>query len=592
MSAERPIESIIAADIGSTLTHACLIDLVEGAYRLIACAESPSTLSEAENDVNIGLRRAVRRLEQIAQRQLLDQDGEFIIPEQDSGAGVDALVATASAAPPLECVIIGLTDDLSIESARYACSTGNVSVREAIALGTRPRRWDERVWASLHDHPPDLILLVGGLDTGPVSPLENAARVLNTIYSDIDPERRPVVIFAGNQEARRPVSAILSSSFDLRVVDNVRPSVHIESLGELQRELAQVYERIKLATLPGYRRLRLVCGAPILSTTTALANTLRFIARRDDLGQGVLGVDVGGNSTYIGSARGELYQWVISAGLGTSFGLNHVLELSGTENILRWLPVSMSEAEVNSRLENAYLRPYSVPQTTEELLLTHAAVRQALLFTMRRMRRQYWYRPGIRPEEETTPPFDLLAVRGGLLANTPQDGLIALTVLDSLQPVGLARLVVDWASIWPQLGALALMMPIAAAQVLAHDGFRELGVLIAPIGEARDGERALHLTISPDDGSPVEAEVPAGTVKRFPLAPNQHATIEVRPSRAFDIGIGRRGSGGKARVRGGSLGIVVDTRGRPLSLPQDAERRRAKLQEWLRNLVGNSKQSS
>jgi hypothetical protein len=592
MSEERPIESTIAADIGSTLTHVCLIDIVEGAYRFVAHAESPSTLSEAENDVTIGLRRAIQHLEQLTQRPLLDQDGELITPEQDSGAGVDAFVATSNAAPPLQCVIIGLTDDLSVESAQYACSAGNVLVRETVSLGARIRRWDERVFTSLHENPPDLILLVGGVDTGPVALLENAGRVLNTIYGDIEPERRPVIIFAGNQEARRPVSAILSSSFDLRVVDNVRPNVHVESLGELQRELAQVYERIKLAALPGYRRLRHMCGAPILSTTTALANTLRFVARRDDLAQGVLGIDVGGASTYIGAARGEFYQWAVGAGLGTGFGLDRVLELSGAGNILRWLPVPMSENEISSRLENARLRPYSVPQTMEELLLTHAAIRQALLFTMRKMRRQYWYRPGAKPEEETTPPFDLLAVRGGPIANTPQDGLIALTLLDSLQPVGLVRLVVDWASIWPQLGALALMVPAAAAQVLAQDGLRELGVLIAPLGEARDGARALSLKITPNDGPQTEVEVPAGTVQRFPLAPDQQATVEVRPSRAFDIGMGRRGFGGKAKVRGGSLGIVVDTRGRPLSLPQDAQQRRAKLQEWLRNLVGDNSQSS
>lgn len=589
MSDERPIESIIAADIGSTLTHVCLIDVVEGVYRLVARAESPSTLSEVDNDVTIGLRRAIQQLEQITQRQLLDPDGEPITPERDSGEGVDAFVVTSSAAPPLQCVIIGLTDELSIESAQHACAAGNVVVRETIALGARMRRWDRRIFTSLREPLPDLILLVGGLDTGPVALLENAGRILNAIYGDIDPEHRPVIIFAGNQEARRPVSAILASSFDVRVVDNVRPNVYVESPGELQRELAQVYERVKLARLPGYRRLRHLCGAPILSTTTALAHTLRFVARRDDLAQGIMGVDVGGNSTYIGATHAGSYQWVISAELGTGSGLDRVLELSGAEHILRWLPVPMSATEVGSRLENARLRPYSVPQTMEELLLTHAAVRQALLLTMRKMRRQYWYRPDVRPEEELTPPFDLIVARGGVLANTPQDGLIALTLLDALQPVGLTRLVVDWASVWPQLGALALMVPAAAAQVLALDGSRELGVLVAPIGEARDGERALHMTIIPSDGPPIEAEVPAGTVQRFPLAPEQQATLEVRPSRAFDIGLGRKGLGGKAHVRGGSLGIVVDTRGRPLSLPQDPIYRRAKIQEWLRNLVGPSR---
>ena len=592
MSEQRPIESIVAADVGSTLTHVCLIDLVEGAYRLVAHAEAPSTLSEVENDLTIGLRRAIQRLEEIAQRQLLDENGELITPETELGAGADAFAATANAAPPVECVIIGLTDDLSVESAVHACAVGNVVVRRTISLGARIRRWDERVFTMLHESPPDLILLVGGVDTGPVALLENAGRTLAMIYEDMPAERRPVIVFAGNQEARRPLSAILSSSFDLRVVDNVRPSVQVESLGELQRELSQVYERIKLAALPGYRRLRSWCGAPILSTSEALANTLRFAARRDDLGQGVLGVDVGGATTHIGAVRGESYQWAVGAELGCGLGLDGVLGQSGAENIARWLPVEMGKGEVTIRLENARLRPQSIPQTMEELLLEHAVVRQALLITMRKMRRQYWRRPGTRLEEETTPPFDLIAARGGAIAHTVQDGLIALTLLDALQPVGLTRLVVDWASTWPQLGALALLAPVAAAQVLARDALRELGTLIAPIGEARDGARALRVTISPDGGEAIEIEVPAGTVRRFPLATDQQATVEVRPSRAFDIGLGRKGSGGRARVRGGSLGIVVDTRGRPLNLPQDAGRRRATLQEWLRNLVGNGNQLS
>jgi len=109
--------------------------------------------------------------------------------------------------------------------------------------------------------------------------------------------------------------------------------------------------------------------------------------------------------------------------------------------------------------------------------------------------------------------------------------------------------------------------------------------VIAPIGEAHDGERALLLKIMRDGGEPEEVEIPAGTIRRFPLGLNEYATIEVRPSRHYDIGLGRKGLGGKARVRGGSLGIVIDTRGRPLSLPEDEPLRRAQLQEWLGKLM-------
>jgi hypothetical protein len=119
--------------------------------------------------------------------------------------------------------------------------------------------------------------------------------------------------------------------------------------------------------------------------------------------------------------------------------------------------------------------------------------------------------------------------------------------------------VVDWASLWPQLGALAQVAPLAATQVLERDGFRELGTVVAPLGQAPDGARCLDVTLLHRDGRVSEYEVPAGTVARIPLGLNEEATLEVRPARQFDIGLGIKGLGGKTEVRGGSLGVLVDT---------------------------------
>ena len=143
----------------------------------------------------------------------------------------------------------------------------------------------------------------------------------------------------------------------------------------------------------------------------------------------------------------------------------------------------------------------------------------------------------------------------------------------------------DWASLWCQLGALARVAPLAAAQVLERDSYRELGTVLSLVGDSHEGERALTLKMIRDDGQVTETDVPAGTIQRFALALSESATIEVRPSRRFDIGLGRRGFGGRARVRGGSLGLIVDTRGRPLAFPQDRSLCRAKMQEWLGNLT-------
>ncbi len=610
MSDQKAIQSVLAVDVGSTLTHVCLLDVVDGVHRFVARAEYPSTVHEPENDLMIGVVRAIQQLEQIAQRPMLQRleqpvdptdpasvaevgPIQLITPERDTGEGVDLFVATCSAARALRCAIVGLTATLSVESAQAVCDSTNALVTESISLSKHMRRWDNQVLARLREDPPDVILMVGGIDGGPVEPQESAARVLAAAYDDVPAQRRPIVVYAGNLEARKAVSALLSPLFDLRVVDNVRPNVYTESLGELQRELASIYERDKLAALPGYERLSRWAQAPVRATTEAYGDVLRYIARRNELTQGVLGVDVGGSTTLIGAASGTTYQWSLGAALGAGSGISRVLEHSGIGHVQRWIPLSASDDEVRQRLENARLRPQSIPQTMEELLTLHAVVRQALLLVIRAMRQRYWSDAGADAAAvETTPPFDLIAARGGAIAHTPQEGLLAITLLDALQPVGLTRLVVDWASIWPQLGALAAVAPMAAAQVLERDAFRELGTLIAPIGEARDGESALNLRIirsanGQDKGQVTEVDVPAGVIQRFPLALHEHAIIEVRPSTQFDIGLGRKGLGGKAQIRGGSLGIVVDTRGRPLALPQDTRQRTKKLRNWLENLISD-----
>jgi len=601
--------AILAADVGSTRTHVCLIERVEGVYRLVARAESPTTDGEPENDVTIGVCRAIQDLEAVAQRPLLDSDGDVLTSarvgtedEEITGqAGVDAFVATCSAGPALSCAVVGLTDDLSVESAARTCAAANATVSHTISLGDTIRHWDDATLQSLHRSPPDIILIVGGIDTGPVAPLESAALVLATIYETVQPAQRPTVIFAGNQEARRTLMDVLAPLFDVRVVDNVRPNVNIETPGELHRELAEIYQHTRLPRVPGFARLQGWASAPVLSTSEALGITWRYIAQRDRLERGLLGLDIGGNTTHVGAVRGTIYQWAAAAGIGTGQGADRLSRLVGYDRLLRWLPIPLGSADALSFVQNAHLRPHSIPQTMEDLVLGHAMLREAVGIGVRQMHQLYWSLEGqeveqaaqvlsrsIRVPSDIIPSFDLIAARGGFVAHTPQDGLITMALLDAVQPIGLARIMTDWAGVWPQLGAVATVAPLAAAQVLARDGFHILGTIIAPVGRGKPGEIALHLRIEREDGRTTALDVPTGSVRRVPLAAQERARIQVRPTRAFDIGLGRRGVGGQAEVVGGNLGIVIDARGRPLQLPDDIEECRTRNQLWLRNLIDDA----
>jgi hypothetical protein len=104
---------------------------------------------------------------------------------------------------------------------------------------------------------------------------------------------------------------------------------------------------------------------------------------------------------------------------------------------------------------------------------------------------------------------------------------------------------------------------------------------VAPVGTAREGEIALKLKITYDDGRALDMEVPHGSLEVLPLTTGRKATLELRPTRKFDIGLGAKGKGAITELEGGAVGVIIDARGRPLSLPATRGEQQAKMQEWL-----------
>jgi len=77
----------------------------------------------------------------------------------------------------------------------------------------------------------------------------------------------------------------------------------------------------------------------------------------------------------------------------------------------------------------------------------------------------------------------------------------------------------------------------------------------------------------------IDLEVQHGSLELVPLPAGQKASIEIRPSRGVDLGNKHTGVF-KAQVEGGALGLIIDGRGRPITLAADAEKRRAQVKKW------------
>jgi len=575
------IESILAIDCGSTVTRALLIDKVDGQYRFVARGEAPSTVEPPWNDVMASVQQALTHLTEVARWQFLDEQGRVIMPERQGG-GVDAVVAITSASEPLRIVLAGIMRDISLSSARRALATTYAVVEKVIAMD---RREDsllnddiEGQVRLIQELAPDAIVLVGGVDGGASRPVLQAAQAMSLACATLPEAQRPPILYAGNGDLRERVAEIVGAATTLRAVDNVHPSIELENPGPLQAEIEELYRERKLERLPGLGRLMGWSPVPVLPTATAFARTIQYLAQLD--GINVLGVDLGGASATVAAMVDDQFDLAIRSDLGLSYNIANILEHVPIESILRWLPFEADPVEIQNTLHNSALRYRTVPQTRQDMLLAQAVAREILRLAVADVAPR-WAEGRSRLYPDLPPRFHLIVGGGGVLAAAPSYGQAALILLDALQPVGVAGLALDKVGLVAPLGAVAMVNPLAAAEVIGRDGLLNLGTVVAPVGSAREGDVALTFKIEYEDGRSLQVEVPYGSLEVIPLPVGHRAVLELRPTRRFDVGLGTKGEAGRTDVEGGISGIIIDARGRPLPLAHDPEQQREKMQRWL-----------
>jgi hypothetical protein len=168
--AQQQLESILIADCGSARTKLVLVDAIDGQYRFVAYAESPSTVNDTWDDISVGVVDAILRLQETTGRTFLGDEGELVVPETETGKGIDRFFVVSSAAEPLCVVLAGLTRDISLAGARRAALSTYVQIRAELALEqesarAQPLTDDDKISAIWHAAP-DVICVVGGTDGG------------------------------------------------------------------------------------------------------------------------------------------------------------------------------------------------------------------------------------------------------------------------------------------------------------------------------------------------------------------------------------------------------------------------------------------
>jgi hypothetical protein len=171
------------------------------------------------------------------------------------------------------------------------------------------------------------------------------------------------------------------------------------------------------------------------------------------------------------------------------------------------------------------------------------------------------------------------------LTRTPRAGQTILTLLDALQPSGIFAVAADRYNILPALGVLGHLEPIAVVQTLEGGALLDLGWVVALSGRAQPGQIALNVQMRSERVGKLDLEVEFGTIEVLPLGVGEKAELTLQPTRRFDVGYGP-GKGKTITVYGGMVGVVIDARGRPLTLPEDAAASRNIVRQWTWDIGG------
>jgi len=582
---------ILATDVGSTTTKARFFHRRDGEWRFLVAGEAPTTVETPYEDVTLGVRNAVREVEELTGHQILSEDGSGIAVPYDGKVGVDLYCTTSSAGGGLQMMVAGLIKMMTAESANRAALGAGGIVMDVIARddGRKPYEKIKRI-RSLR---PDMILLAGGVDGGATTHVMEVTEIIKAAEpkSRLGVSYELPLVYAGNKNLRNQIEKLMSSSFAVTMVENLRPVLSVENTGPARIAIHELFMEHVMSHAPGYLKLMKWTDVDIMPTPAGEGLAIQLIA--DAFKENVLGVGLGGATTNVYSVFDGRFVRSVSANLGMSYSITNVMKETGIRNIMRWLPFKLDKEDVASRLMNKMIRPTTIPQTLEDLIIEHSVAREALRLGLNHHKTIATRLKGVHVDRSIGDVFQdamaktyvemmnisIIAGTGGLLSHAPDRIQSMITLIDAFQPEGVTRILQDSVFMMPHLGVLSTVYREAAWNIFDKDCLVRLGTVIAPAGTGSLGDPVMTVELEIPEREVLKEDLKFGEIKRIDLEEGQEAKVFIKPHKGYDVGEGS-GREIESTVMGGVVGIVFDARGRPLQLPEEDSERKEMLMNW------------
>jgi uncharacterized protein (TIGR01319 family) len=582
------IKVILATDCGSTTTKAILIEYISKEYRLTFRGEAPTTVEAPFEDVTKGVLNSIEELEELSGRKILDGE-KFINTSSDNSNGIDLYISTSSAGGGLQMMVAGVVKSMTGESAERAALGAGSIVMDIISSNDK-RKYHEKV-QRIRELRPDMVLLSGGIDGGTISHVVELAEIIKTANPKprLGNNYKLPVIYAGNNEIIDKIKDRLSDITDLKIVENIRPTLEKENLKPSRDMIHDLFMDHVMAQAPGYDKLSTWTDAPIMPTPGAVGEIIKKIAQIEDIS--VVGVDIGGATTDVFSVFDNKFNRTVSANYGMSYSICNVLADAGINKVSRWLKDDIDLDELTNRIANKMIRPTTIPQTLDELMIEQAIAREALRLSFEQHKKFAVSLRGVQQNRTISDTFDqtmsgktlvdmndldMIVGSGGVLSHAPRREQSLRMLVDSFLPEGITEIAVDSIFMMPQLGVLSSIHEQAAIEVFNKDCLVRLGTCISALGDdIEEGETILEYKIQ------IDTDIIEGNLKYGELIllkyPYKRIKINIITQNNFLLNNENEFEG---YVNGGEVGILLDGRGRPFNLSMDTNNRKDLIQKW------------
>jgi MutL-like protein len=524
-------ELALLVDVGSAWTKGTLIARVRGSWRIVAHHAQPTEWGESE---------------------LVTRLASALRPSADPrlARDLDRLIA---AAPRIEChtsirparlALAAVSREVSGGAARRAAESAGWLIVESASADDGRALTDRLV--ALQAAEVDAWLLVGGFEGAH----SDQALEITALVAAARGDRAEPVIWAGSSRLSDEVAGLFEPGA-VTPVANPRPSPEREDPAPLRLYLEELLTRT--VEPESARHL-----SPV-SFRRALAQLSRETELR------IMGIDLGMRfaTVVLTDGRGAAESRVFARGGLTAAALTSP---GGSSRVTRGMPEPIDELTVADTLQNVGARPATLPQTDEDLAVLHGAARHQLA--------------SIVADEMRADGIDLLIGAGRVIAAAPRPAMSAQMLIDGVRPVGVTALAIDGGALLGPLGSLDDGEIGEGMAALREDLLVPLGTAVICRG-GRAGHVAMRVTLHRSGWPSIgPIEVRSGQLQIIPLGAGQFAELEVGLEEGASLGGPRRSRRAWAEVSGGSVGVILDARGVPTSLPRRAEDRRAVLSAW------------